>query len=281
MKLTQSYFVQNGQLMPVAQYPDQLPGSQPEIYEVIRVIEGVPLFLDQHLDRLQESAGLTGMLPVPSESQIRSDIRLLVVKNEVREGNIRISFKRKNEESSCITAFIPHKYPSGEDFLKGVKVDFLYAERHNPHAKVVNMGLRNAADSMIRDKKLFEVILVDSEGYITEGSRSNVFMLSGDAIFTAPESKVLKGITRTEIIRLIGDLGFKLFEKDVKVEDLNGMDALFISGTSPKVLPVSQAGPFSFSTDHPILRRIMEGFDLRIRNCIREYADRETKAEAK
>ena len=105
------------------------------------------------------------------------------------------------------------------------------------------------------------MLLVDRNGQITEGSRSNVFFIKDGEVFTAPAEKVLLGVTRSKIIEIIRSMGVVLHEEAVDAGDIGSFDAAFISGTSPKVLPISSAGETSFDVNEPILRKIMEKYD--------------------
>jgi branched-chain amino acid aminotransferase len=105
------------------------------------------------------------------------------------------------------------------------------------------------------------VLLVDRNGQITEGSRSNVFFIKDGEVFTAPADKVLLGVTRSKIIEIIKGMGVRLHEEAVSAGDIGSFDAAFISGTSPKVLPIASTGSTEFDVNDPILRKVMEKYD--------------------
>ena len=72
---------------------------------------------------------------------------------------------------------IPHAYPTSEDYKQGVPTLTYSAMRENPGVKYINTDLRTRTNRLIKQKQVYEVLLVDKEGYITEGSRSNVFFI--------------------------------------------------------------------------------------------------------
>ncbi|WP_347838078.1 aminotransferase class IV [uncultured Draconibacterium sp.] len=121
------YFIFNGQLQPVSSFiPSENEGG---IYEVLRVVNGVPLFLNEHLSRFNYSAGLAGREIRYSCTQIQSYLNQLIAKNEVNEGNILLSCK-----TNLKAFFISHKYPDARDYVRGVNCGLLFAERVNPNA---------------------------------------------------------------------------------------------------------------------------------------------------
>ena len=83
---------------------------------------------------------------------------------------------------------------------KWSKNDLYFGERENPNAKIINLSFREKVNKKIREKNAYEAILVDRKGYITEGSKSNIFMIKDNMLLTSPVKAVLPGVTRGEII---------------------------------------------------------------------------------
>ncbi len=257
------YFVFNEQLQPVSTFvPAENEGG---IYEVLRVVNGVPLFLDEHLKRFKHSAELAGKEIRYSCTQIEAFLTQLIVRNEVDKGNILISCK-----TNLKAFFIAHNYPSDEEYNKGVVCGLLHAERMNPNAKVFQTEVRKQANKMMATKGFYEVLLVDHERRITEGSRSNVFFIKGDELITPPGKQVLLGITRQKTIACAQQLGLKLSEEDVSKEQLPTFDAALITGTSPKILPVKEVAGKLFNVNNKVLRALMKEYDNRIEEDIKK-----------
>ena len=106
------------------------------------------------------------------------------------------------------------------------------------------------------------MLLVNRDGVITEGSRSNVFFVKNGEIYTSPTDAVLPGVTRTVIIRILEDAGIPLHYCAITQDMLTGFDAAFISGTSPKVLPVANIGDIAYDVDNPVLRSLMARYNI-------------------
>lgn len=258
------YYVENDFLKEAACFE---PAKGEEIYEVIRVTEGVPLFLEDHLDRFYRSARLCGMDAAPGPDSIREGLEKLMTANMMGEGNIR--FSHTSYGNGLFRAFfIPHAYP-GENMRKeGVSCGLLTAERQDPNAKVYRQELRTEADRLREEKGHYEVLLVDRRGCITEGSRSNVFFLRNGCFYTAPDPDVLPGITRKKVLEIIFQLNYIVITDSVRKEELPAMEGVFLTGTSPKVLPVHTVGSFRFRVGHPMVSRVADAYDELIRTYI-------------
>lgn len=226
-------------------------------YEVMKVVEGKPLFISQHYKRLQESAKKSGIVLNLTENEVVNSIKALSENNSIISGNIEISVS--NDYSSL--RFIPHFYPTPKMYEAGVPVGFYYAERNNPNAKIKNDRLRININKRIKQKGLFEVLLVSKQGYITEGSRSNVMYVdNNNKIYTTPDSQVLKGITRQTVIEICEKLNIEVATKLITKQMLNNFSAAFLTGTSPGVLPIKSIGYKPLSVENQTLQSIVSEF---------------------
>ncbi len=259
------YYVQNGHLVDRRYFLPSAAESTVVVYEVLRLMEGVPLFLDSHLHRLEQSARLVGRMMNWSPDEIIESIRRLIDANDVRDGNIKILVQWEDGgKGDLYLCFIPHAYPPEADYARGVAVALLEAERETPNAKVQNLRIREQADAIIRREGVYEVLYVDHEGFITEGSRSNIFMISGEMVITPPARSVLMGITRQEVLNVCNRLGIPVSEERIHRKELASIDGVFLTGTSPGVLPVSRVDTFTFPAGHPLITRIREGYLKRV-----------------
>ncbi len=254
------FFAENGTIRPADHFKTP-SGSFIQVYEVLRVINGKVLFREEHYERFSSSIRIAGLQYDLSPDSFFSQLHELIKVNAVSIGNIRIDLTLENGETSLLFYFIPHHYPSPGEYKLGVKADLLYAMRKNPQAKIVQQQLRDRANNMIREKHLYEVLLVDNDGYITEGSRSNVFFIKDGYFYTPPVASVLPGITRMKVMECMLLEGLKCVEKTVPEQEISAYSAAFLTGTSPNVLPLSRIGKVSFNVDDPLLRKIQSGFD--------------------
>ncbi len=243
-----------------------------QLYEVIRIIDGIPLFLEDHFDRLNKSAELAGIYNLPHKKDIEKMILNLIADENRRIGNIKLAFIISGllNELKFELDFIPHYYPSDEKYSTGVKVGMLEAERPNPQAKLQHQAIRNKANLLMSKESVFDVLLVDHNGNITEGSRSNVFFVKNDYLYTSPDEKVLNGITRAKIIKSCSSNHICMIKKEIHLNDLRKFEGAFLTGSSPKVLPISAIGRINYKPDLEIIKRLIKLYDIEIEQYIKK-----------
>jgi branched-chain amino acid aminotransferase len=249
-----------------------IPEEPVQLYEVIRIIEGIPLFIEDHLERLYQSALLTGVNQLPDPESITALITNFLATQKRETGNIKLSFTftKTTYELQYDLNFVPHHYPTPEEYTCGVKVGLLNAIRPLPNAKVSHSEIRDLADQLIVSENFFETLLVDSDGNITEGSRSNVFFVRDEMLYTAPREKILQGITWKKMLQICLKAGIPVIEKEIPAERIDQFEAAFLTGTSPKVLPVSSINNIIYKTDHPLHVRLQQLYDQLIEDYLAE-----------
>jgi branched-chain amino acid aminotransferase len=241
------------------------------VYEVIRVIDGIALFLEDHYTRLVYSVQMSGFNFEMDLPEFRHNILELVRLNHIKNGNVKFVLAEFEKVNHWSFSFIPHSYPDTNDYEQGVKAQLLFAERENPNAKIIQNVIRERANQMIADQKLYEVLLVDRDGLITEGSRSNVFFVKGNRFYTAPAYQVLVGVTRQKVLECLTELGFTIVEEAVLASEIKTYDAAFLTGTSPKVLPVRSIGKQVFNTQLSVVKELMDQYNSLIDNYIKSH----------
>lgn len=232
--------------------------SMPSVYEVVRLKDGRPVFLKEHYERLEASLAAIGMEVPFSYDELLRHVDEMVEKNHILDHNIKIEV---DVSGFSVIYLNPTHYPAAELYETGVRAGILNGERRNPNIKMIDQELRDAANAAIKAKDVYEVLLADRNGNITEGSRSNVFFIRNGEVYTSPSTHVLKGVTRLKIIEIIRELGAPLHEEHVSTEQAETCDAAFISGTSPGVLPISSLEGREFDVGDPLLREIMKRYN--------------------
>ena len=267
-KCTNEYYISNGEIFKANNFEkiSELEGIT--LYEVIRVINGIPLFIEEHLERFGNTCRLTNVEIKYSKELLKEQLMKLININSVQDGNVKVIFN-KNLEDRLSMYFIEHSYPSEAMYKNGVDTILYFGERTNPNAKVINNDFRNNVNLKIKEADVYEAILVDDNKNITEGSRSNIFMIKGDKIYTAPIKTVLPGITRDRIMKLLNKIKLNTIEQEINYKDIFEMDAVFITGTSPKVLPICKIDGVNIpSTSNEILKTIINSYNLLIENYV-------------
>lgn len=269
---TRDQFIANGKLLPVEAFDGFFSPELHYIYEVFRIIDGIPLFIEDHLARFFQTTLLAGADAGCDREYLFKEIQTLISANEGGEGNIKISIVQgKSGTQNKLIYFTPHQYPAHDQFADGVAVNLLDAERKNPNAKVMDITLRAETDQIKQAEEVYEVLLVDHEGFITEGSRSNVFFIGNQEIITPPLEMVLPGVTRKHVMYLCEANNIRLSEQKVHRGDLYKFDALFLSGTSRKVLPVGRVGDRIYPVNNELMRLLMRLFDQHVVDYISSH----------
>lgn len=239
-------------------------------YEVIRIIDKVPLFFDEHFARLSSSLKMGARELVITKAQLREQISEVCKLNNYEVCNIKVIVLEKDQEAQkCILFINKFYYPEQEQYDKGIKCCLANVKRSNPNIKIINHEYKATIKKIFDENGCFEVLLVD-DGRITEGSKSNAFFVIGNRIYTAPGDYVLKGITRQYVLDVCKNLGYELIETLIGLDTLNKVDAAFITGTSINVLPIAQINDLKFdSTNNDVVRHMMHGYNEMLSNYVK------------
>jgi branched-chain amino acid aminotransferase len=251
-------FILNGEIMPAETFDPALVYEGESVYEVIRMIKGYPVFFADHMERLEASVKQQHKIPLADSMQLKNDIIRLGKSDRKKETNLKIVFNYEKGVNNYLLYFIEPIYPSAYQYRSGVKGILFNAERKDPESKVINLKLRSDIYHKLILESGYEALLVNNENCITEGSRSNVFFISGNTLYTAPDKTVLNGITRKYIIEICRENAIEISYKCVNADEISRFDGVFMTGTSPVVLPFCCIGDRHFSVDHPVIRQLRD-----------------------
>ena len=249
-------FILNGDLQPAELFDNSLVYEGDSVYEVIRMVKANPIFFPDHMERLVTSVKLQKKELLADAYTLRKDIINLTRSDKKRESNLKIVFNYNNGSTNYLIYFIEPIYPSEDQYKRGVKGILFFAERKDPESKVINHKLRSFIYHKLILEGGYEAILVNKNNSITEGSRSNIFFLKGETLVTAPDNVILNGITRKYILEICRENKIKVEFTCVKVYDISEYDAVFMTGTSPMVLPFYCIDDKFFNVKHPLMERL-------------------------
>jgi branched-chain amino acid aminotransferase len=249
-------FILNGILQPAEMFDKSLVYEGDSIYEVLRMIKGNPIFFPDHMERLAMSAKLQKKEVLADMSVLRKDIISLTRSDKKLEANLKIVFNYNNKITNYLIYFIEPIYPSENQYQKGVKGILFFAERKDPESKVINHRLRSSISHKLILESGYEAILVNENNLITEGSRSNIFFLKEGTLITAPDNVILNGITRKHILEICTENNIKVEFACANASGLNEFDAVFMTGTSPIVLPFYCIDNYFFNAKNPLIEKL-------------------------
>ncbi len=262
-KLSSNYYIVDNKSYSSSNINYKFKDSDYHFYEVLRTTGGIMIFLEDHLERLKNSLETKGFQDVFKEEEVRENLRKLILVNHNKEGNIKFLCKPFRSKFTCACYYIRHSYPEEIDYKTGIELSTFVIERTDPQIKQIKINnfIRQKIKNSTSKKLVYEILLVNNKGLITEGSRSNIFLVRGDTIYSASEDLILPGITRKYVLEVARNNKIEVKEMEIKQKEINNFEAAFISGTSPKVLPVSKINDHQFIPNHPISILIMKGFN--------------------
>ncbi len=257
----------NGRLLPVSELGKFISVPDFPVYEVLRVEEGTLLFLDDHLQRLKNTFSMVSWEKIVPVGPIPGQLKKLIRENKTQSGAVKLLFFFFEEKFQAIFYQMQPYSPSEEEYKTGVKAISLHLERINPNAKLWNEGFRKTTNSEIQKSSAFEAVLIDRDGFVTEGSRSNIFFVKDNILFTPPLENVLPGITRKNVLEVCKRLNVKAEVCPVSFRGIARFDAAFLTGTTRILVPVNRIDDISFNVENPLVERIIDGFG----ELVREY----------
>ena len=252
------------------------------VFEGIRAYDterGTAIFRHgDHLDRLRRSAELYYMELPFSQGELREATHELVARNGLKSCYIRpIAFRGHgpmglnpldNPVEVSIAVWEWGAYLGEEGKLAGVRAHVSSWRRISPdslipQAKASGQYLNSVLAKVQATKAGYEeAILLDDRGNVCEGTGENVFVVRDGVLQTPPETaSILDGINRRSVIRIAGDLGYEVVERDIARAELTLADELFLTGTATELCPVREIDDHDLGEPGPITRAIQSVFD--------------------
>lgn len=228
------------------------------VFEGVRAYEtpnGTAIFrLQEHTDRLFNSAKIFNIKIPFSKDEINEAQIAAVRENKLNSAYLRpmvflgdegMGLRAENLKVRVMVAAWEWPAYMGEDAkTKGIKIRTSSFTRHHVNINMCKakangayinsmLALREAIDSGAE-----EALLLDTEGYVAEGSGENFFMISNGVIYTPELTSCLDGITRRTIIEMARALGYEVREKRITRDEVYIADEAFFTGTAAEVLPI-------------------------------------------
>ncbi|RLE46484.1 MAG: branched-chain amino acid aminotransferase [Candidatus Methanomethylicota archaeon] len=247
------------------------------VFEGIRAYNGRVFKLKEHIDRLYDSAKAIS-LEIPISKQEFVEIILETLrKNKLRDAYIRPIVTRgigdlgldprKCKDPTVIVITKPWGKLYGDLYEKGLTAVTVTVRRVSfdalpPNIKSLNYLNNILAKIEANAKGGDEAIFLDRNGYISEGSGDNIFIVKNGIVYTPPTINNLKGITREAVIELISKLGIPFRETNLGLYDLYTADEVFVTGTAAEIAPIIVIDGRKIGDGKPgkITRKLMEEF---------------------
>ncbi|RCX19883.1 branched-chain amino acid aminotransferase [Fontibacillus phaseoli] len=248
------------------------------IFEGIRIYNGNIFKCKEHLDRLYDSAKSI-MLNIPLTYQEMEEALVETLRrNELRDGYIRLVVSRgpgnlgldpnRCPKASVVIIVEQLAIYSEEAYKTGLKTVSVSTKRNLPDAlnpKIKSLNYLNNILVKIQSNLsgAGEAIMLNAQGYVTEGSGDNIFIIKNGMITTPPcYLGALDGITRQAIIAICSNKGYKIKEEPFTLHDVYVADEVFLTGTAAEVIAVREVDGRIIGEGHagPVTLKLLEEF---------------------
>jgi branched-chain amino acid aminotransferase len=265
------------------------------VFEGVRAYatpRGATIFrLHDHTDRLFDSAHILRMeIPYTREELNRAQCQVIVA-NKLQEGYLRPMCFLGSEGMGlradglsvnvAIAAWPWPSYMAPEARERGIKVRTSSYTRHHvnitmckakANGNYINslLALREALDAGAE-----EALLLDSEGYVAEGSGENFFLVRGGVVYTPELTSCLDGITRRTVMTLAEELGHEVRERRITRDEVYIADEAFFTGTAAEVLPIRELDARRIGNGRrgPVTERIQAAYFDQVRGQRNAHAE--------
>lgn len=223
------------------------------LFETMRAYSGRIFRLEKHLERLSQSAKLLG-LPLNAFNLKKACYDTLRA-NKLKEARIRLTVSMgegeatpdlpKHPKPTVLVTATSHTPPSAETYRNGYKA-LVSALRQNSQSPLSHLKSANYLNNVLAQREAKaagadEAILLNEQGFLCEGSTSNIFLVSKSELITPDEeSGCLPGITRQVVMELAQGLGISLVEREVRLEELLYADEAFLTNSIMELLPLAE-----------------------------------------
>jgi len=245
----------------------------------------------EHVDRLFDSSKIYLMNIPYTPEEIISANRETISENNLEEAYIRpLVFvgdgvmgvhPKDNPIRVSIICWEWGAYLGDDGLSKGIRVKTSSFSRHHPNIMLTKAKVSgNYANSILAKMEVTklgydEALMLDSQGYVAEGTGENIFFVKNSILFTPPVTSVLPGITRDTIMTLAKDMGYEVREQAFARDQLYTADEVFFTGTAAEVTPVREIderiiGP---GRPGPVTKALQEAFFAVVKGKNTKYAD--------
>jgi len=247
------------------------------VFEGIRAYNGKVFRLQEHLDRMYDSARTIDLTVPVSKEEMAEIILETIRRNKLKNGYIRPLVSRGVGD----LGLDPRKCPKASVIVIAVEWGAMYGDLYEKGLKAITVSIRrNPADALPPNVKSLnylnnimakieanykggdEAIFFDTNGYLAEGSGDNIFIVKNGVIFTPPTLNNLRGVTRAVVLEIAKSHGFTLVEQNLGYYDMYSADEVFVTGTAAEVGPIVLIDGRAIGTGKPgpVTRQLMAAF---------------------
>ena len=254
---------------------DSLSQGGDAVWEGLRVYNGKVFCIDEHLNRLLESAKSMAFEKIPELAYIRDAIFTTLKANKMfDETHIRLTLTRGEKITSgmnprlnqkgCTLIILAEWKPS---IYSGKKLKLVTANirRNSPlclDSKIHHNNLINNILAKIEanNAHVDDAIMLDLYGFVAETNATNIFMIKNESVYTPLADACLPGITRGLIIKICSENKIPIYEKNISVTELYNADQVFTTGTMGELAQVIEIDKRKIKNQGKLLEKLKKLF---------------------
>ena len=247
------------------------------LFETMRAYSGRIFRLERHLERLSRSAKILGINLSVETPELEKALYDVLRANKLANARLRLTISGGEggiapDLSSCRTPVLlivagEYTPPSSQTYQQGFKA-IVSSSRRNSQSPVSGLKSLNYLDSLLarREAKAAgadEAIVLNEEGFLAEGSMSNIFLVSGNTLHTPSEdSGILPGITREVVLELALSLGMEAIERKIALEELLQADEAFFTSSLIEIMPLTHVDEQSIGSGRAgmVIQKLMTAY---------------------
>jgi branched-chain amino acid aminotransferase len=244
--MTYKYFSGNGAVLPVEQAVVPLSDVAYSygfgVYETVRLANGKIYFLDEHCERLLKSARVIDLDHAFTADFVRNNAQELVKRNEAVTCNIKILLVggKTTDDANLYMMCLNPLFPDRRLYKNGAACVTYEYERDFPQAKTLNMLPSYIAYRQAKAAGAYEALLINRQGRIIEGTRSNFFVIKDKTIVSPPAAEILPGVTRAHVLQVATENNYEILEQDILLAGIDHYDGAFLTSTVGKIIPITK-----------------------------------------
>ncbi|MEM7223960.1 MAG: aminotransferase class IV [Pseudomonadota bacterium] len=227
------------------------------IWEGLRVYRSKVAFLEEHFDRLYESAKALDLEIGLSRAELEAALYRTLKANAMTDGvHLRLMVTRGRKCApfqdprlsifgSTVVIIAEHNRPEGTAAAEGLKLFTVHVHRQAPDAqdpKLNSHSKLNCVTALIQALKAGadEALMLDPQGFVNTCNSTNFFIVRKGEVWTSTGDHCINGVTRGKIIALCRENAIPVFERNYSLADVYGADEAFVTGTCGAQTPVVQ-----------------------------------------
>ncbi|QFT89136.1 D-alanine aminotransferase [Bacillus sp. THAF10] len=231
------------------------------VYEVVNIYDGIPFTFTEHLERLYRSAHEVGMKIPFTQKELKQHLTNLIQANDMKKGGLYLQITRgvaprtHHYDETLKPILIAYPLPftdvlptqkSGVKAITGEDLRWLRCD-----IKSLNLLYNVMMKQKASQAGVTETILI-REDTVTEGTLSNIFIVKANVVKTHPaNNKILNGITRTKLLQIMDEHGWKYETTPFSSAELLQADEVFLTSTTSEVMPIIQVDDTVYHNGKP------------------------------